>query len=268
MNEVKLKDVVITTGRRTQIEHIALAKRLAKDWGIEYCFRGRESTETILQNAKVSNIIVVKENRLTLKTATGEFFFHPNLAQIRIKNIRQNSAKDYMLDALNLQKDMSVLDCTMGFASDAIIESYAVGEAGKVVALEKNPLIAVVVAYGLKNCVFNDADLQDAMRRIEVVNADALEFLKIQKDNSFDAVYFDPMFRHPLTESENINPIREFAERAPVSEEMIKEAKRVARHRIVLKENARSLEFERLGFSTQIGGKYSKVSYGVMEKPL
>ncbi|MBQ1913638.1 MAG: protein-L-IsoD(D-D) O-methyltransferase, partial [Selenomonadaceae bacterium] len=91
------------------------------------------------------------------------------------------------------------------------------------------------------------------------------DFLREQPDKSFDVVYFDPMFRHPLMESENLNPLRAVADHRPVSLEAISEAKRVARHRVVLKENSRSLEFARLGFTKMAGGQYSKIRYGVYE---
>ena len=38
--------------------------------------------------------------------------------------------------------------------------------------------------------------------------ADYEDFLREQADDSFDAVYFDPMFRHPFTESAGIHPLR------------------------------------------------------------
>ena len=77
-----------------------------------------------------------------------------------------------------------------------------------------------------------------ALRRIKVVNADYLDFLKRQPDKSFDSIYFDPMFRYPLTDSKNINPLRSVADHRPLSEEAVAEARRVARHRVVMKENA------------------------------
>lgn len=259
---MKFKNTVITTGRRVQAKHIELAKTLAAKWGIKYIYRGRDSIEEIKAREKATNVIVVKEEKLALETTEGEFFFHPNLAKMRLRNIKQG-IEDYLLKALNIKEGDCVLDCTLGFGSDAIVESYAVGETGKVVALEKNPLIAAVIGYGLNNSVYGNDELEKAMRKIEVINADALEFLQNQADNSFDAVYFDPMFRHPLMESENLRPLRALAEYAPISAEAITEAKRVARKSVVLKENARSLEFERLSFTEFVGGKYSKIRYGV-----
>ena len=85
-----------------------------------------------------------------------------------------------------------------------------------------------------------------------------------QADDSFDAVYFDPMFRHPFMESAGIHPLRFLADPRPVSAEAIREARRVARRRVVLKESSKSGEFARLGFSAFVGGKYSHVRYGVI----
>lgn len=105
-----------------------------------------------------------------------------------------------------------------------------------------------------------------AMRRIEVVNTDAFDYLRAKPDNAFDVVYFDPMFRHPLLQSENMNPLRYAADHDPVSEEMMAEARRVARRRVVLKETSKSTEFARLGFPEIAGGRYSPVHYGVWRK--
>ena len=41
------------------------------------------------------------------------------------------------------------------------------------------------------------------MDNITVINQDYLSFLKEQEDNSFDVIYFDPMFRHTLTDSKS-----------------------------------------------------------------
>ena len=78
-------------------------------------------------------------------------------------------------------------------------------------------------------------------------------------------VYFDPMFRKPLTASNGISPLRSVANHAALSVEAVEEAKRVARSRVVMKEANGSEEFDRLGFKKIMGGKYSKVHYGVMD---
>ena len=103
------------------------------------------------------------------------------------------------------------------------------------------------------------------MRRIEVVTTDYFDFLKAAEKNSFDIVYFDPMFRHALEKSSGINPIRPVAEKSPVTLEAVREACRVAKNFVVLKENSRSEEFNRLGFKIAEGGKYSSISFGVID---
>ena len=160
---------------------------------------------------------------------------------------------------------MKILDCTLVLGSDAIVESFVVGESGKVVALEKNPVLAEIVRHGMKNFSDDNEKVLNAMRRVEIITADYLEFLKSAKTNSFDAVYFDPMFRRPINKSSGINPIRPVADKNPVSIEAIQEACRVAKFRVILKENAKSGEFNRLGFKLAAGGKYSSVSFGVID---
>ena len=148
--------------------------------------------------------------------------------------------------------------------ADAIVESFAVGEEGSVTALEVNPYLAAVVEYGLQNFIDDNDNVVQAMRRVEVVNTDYMDFLKGAADNSFDIVYFDPMFRHPLERSTALNPLRDIADHSEVTLEAVNEARRVARYRVVLKENAKSLEFERLGFKNFVGGRYSPIKYGVL----
>lgn len=149
--------------------------------------------------------------------------------------------------------------------ADAIVSSYGVGITGKVIGLEVNPLISLIVKDGLKTYLPTNYDLKSAMNNIEVLNQDYLSFLKEQSDNSFDIIYFDPMFRHALTDSKNLNPLRQLADKRAVSLEAINEAKRVAKYRIVFKENSLSLEFARLGFTKICGGKYAPIHYGVMD---
>ena len=139
------------------------------------------------------------------------------------------------------------------------------GEAGTVTALESNPLIAAVIADGLAHATGDNYDMHAAMRRVIVHNTDALAFLQAAVDDSYDVVYFDPMFRRPLHESAGMNALRSIADMRALTEETIVEARRVARRRVVMKERRESAEFERLGFTRFMGGKYSRIAYAVMD---
>lgn len=255
---------ISTTGRRFRPENVRLAKEVAQKFGIPYVARNRESMEELREQYDCELILVAKKGLLVLDTLQGELFFHPNMAHLRLKNLRMGE-RDHMVDAMDLRPGMTVLDCTLGFGADAIVASYATGSGGSVTGLEINPFVAEAIGYGLGHSLGDNYDMHEAMRRIRVHCADYLEFLREQPDKSFDVVYFDPMFRHPLMESENLNPLRAVADHRPVSLEAVSEAKRVARHRVVLKENSRSLEFARLGFTKMSGGQYSKIRYGVCE---
>ena len=263
----RLVQAIVTTGRKVKADSIALAKATAQRLGIPFAPRRNESIEELRDQYGTPFVLVAKKGLLFLDTREGEFFFHPNMAHLRLKNLRFGDGKDHMVEAMGLKEGMSVLDCTLGFGTDAIVASFAAGEKGHVTGLEASPLIAEVTGYGLAHFHAENYPIQEAMRRIQTVPTDYLDFLRQAEDDSYDIVYFDPMFRHPLMESRNLNPLRLAADHSPVSEEAVLEARRVARYRVVFKENARSMEFERLGFSAMAGGKYSKVCYGIISLP-
>jgi len=259
-----LKKYIVTTGGKEKDSQIRLAKEIAEKLGIAYIPRGKLSLEDLREKTGADNILVARSGQLLIETPEGEMFFHPSMAHLRIKNIRQGKG-DHLVEALAIEPGMRILDCTLGLGSDAIVESYAAGETGHVTALEANAVMAEVVRYGLSHCESENPATTAAMRRIEVVAEEHLSFLRSCEDNSYDAVYFDPMFRHPFQESSSIAPLRSLADPMPLSEEALREALRVSRGRVVLKETSKSTEFDRLGFQSTVGGKYSKVKYGILQ---
>ena len=259
-----MNEAIITTGGKFQKNSIELAKKISEKLKIPFVERKNLSTENLLKNHGVKNILIAKKNSLRLTTKSGELFFHPSLAHLRIKNILKGEG-DRMIEAMNLKSGMKILDCTLGLGTDSIVESFIVGIEGKVTAIEINPYLAAVVEHGFKNFSDDNSNVIESMRRIEIVNADYFEFLKRAETKSFDVIYFDPMFRHSLNRSSSLNSIREVADNRALSIEAVEEAKRVARNKIVLKENSKSREFERLGFKKICGGKYSPIHYGVIE---
>ena len=256
---------IVTTIRKPNSSTENLAEEISLKFGGRFIKREDFSFDILRKIYGVENILLVKKNSLSVVTAEGELFFHPNTAHLRIKNLRGGEG-DRLIDAMKISSGSKVLDCTLGLGSDAIVESFIVGAAGKVVALEINPLIAEIVSHGLKNFSDDSPHILEAMRRVKVVNADCADFLKTCADNSFDVVYFDPMFMKPLKKSSGINPIRPIADKNPLTPEIIAEACRVAKFRVVMKNNSGSSEFERLGFKILSGGKYSSVAFGVIDK--
>lgn len=257
--------VIITTGRKPTAADHARADFGAKRLGGRVVPRRNDSIVGLLKKYGAPVILVARDDTLVLEEADARLFFHPSLAHLRLQNIKLRGAADHLTEALDLRPGQSVLDCTLGLGADAIVESYAVGEGGQVTALEKSPLIALVISYGLAHYKGESHDdILSALRRIKVINDDYRSYLKELPDKSFDAVYFDPMFRCPMEKSAPLSPLRQLAEGSPLEEESVREACRVARRRVVMKEAWYSREFARLGFSEFSGGKWSKVRYGII----
>lgn len=255
--------LIVTTGRKETAENLRMAHDAAALLDCQYIRRGQESLEALKEAAGAEAVLVAKKQQFILRTTEGDLFFHPGMAHLRIKNLHLGIS-DNLLEAMDLKKGMKVIDCTMGMGADAIVESYAVGAEGMVTALEVSPVTAFVIGYGMQHLTAENFDIHAAMRRVRVINTDYLSFLRRQPDKSADVVYFDPMFRHPIESSAALRPLRTVSDHSAVSPEAVAEARRVARHRVVLKENSRSLEFARLGFTEIAGGKYSRVHYGVI----
>lgn len=259
-----MKNFLVTTARKPKLDSEILAAEFAQKLNLQFVPRADFNLETLKKNYGVENILLVRNNFPIIITNEGELFFHPNTAHLRIKNLRQGEG-DRLINAAKIKSGDKILDCTLGLGSDSIVESFAVGAVGKVTALEINPVLAEVVRYGMKNFSDDTPPVIEAMRRVEVVTADYFDYLKNCAENSFDVVYFDPMFRHAINKSSGINPIRPLADNRPLEIDSVREACRVARRCVVMKENSHSTEFARLGFKIADGGKYSSISFGVID---
>ncbi|MFC0477987.1 class I SAM-dependent methyltransferase [Robertmurraya beringensis] len=255
----------VTTAGRTNPDMIEEAKQIALALECPYQERRKKSVQT-LQSLYKDDCIVVGKERLELFLMNGEepFFFHPNSSMFRIKRLLKNE-HDPFIDATGLAKGMSLLDCTLGLASDSIVASFVVGASGKVVGTEENKYLSYLVGRGLKSWQSGLAGMDEAMRTISVQHSDALSFLKEVPSNEFDCVYIDPMFEETILESDGIRALAELAAYSEVREEFISEAKRVARNRLVLKDHFRSKRFEQFGFSV-MKRPSAKFHFGIITK--
>lgn len=252
----------VTTAGRADKEIIELAKKLATEHQIPFISRKKRSVNDIQKENGNVDCLVFGRNRMELYRYEEKepFFFHPNLAMIRMKRLL-NGENDPFLIAGDVKTGDSVLDCTLGLGADSIVASFAVGENGKVVALEENQYMALLVANGLKNWKDADESIISAMRRIEVIQADHYQYLKTLPNKSFDTVYFDPMFEETIQSSNGIKGLTHFAVHHDLTAEIINEAKRVARKRVVLKDHFRSTRFQQFGF-TVLKRKTSTFHFG------
>jgi predicted methyltransferase len=262
--EKEREKMIVTTAGRTNKEMIEKAKQIANELRIQYVTRHKSSVEAI-QRQWHDDVLVVGKNRLEIRPMNGDepLFFHPNSAMFRVKRILRGETEPF-LQATKLTKGMSFLDCTLGLASDSIVASLVVGEAGNVTGTEGNRYIAYLVKNGLQHWDSGLEKMNKAMRRIQVIHNDYRTFLASLPDRSFDVVYFDPMFEESILESDGIKGIKPFALYTELDEEVIAEAKRVARKRIVLKDHWKSARFERFGFSVYVR-KTAKFHFATIE---
>ncbi|HWR40389.1 MAG TPA: class I SAM-dependent methyltransferase [Patescibacteria group bacterium] len=258
-----MNEIIVTTAGDPTPELQDEARKISAELEGLYLERGRQSLASMVAGG-AEQLLVVGKNGMVVHTPGGQMFFHLSMAQLRLKNVTDGKS-DHMAEAMGLGAGDSVLDCTLGLATDAIVASYLTGAAGRVQGIEASTLLFFLVREGLKNFDTASESLNAALRRIGVVNADSGEYLRRQPAKSWDIVFFDPMFRQPVYRSSALKPLRFLADKRPLTEAMIAEACRVARRRVVIKEASGSEEFARLGCRRLAGGKYSSVAYGIID---
>lgn len=254
----------VTTGRGSQVELVGQAQRWARQLATEYIPRDKYGKlDVMIADKKLDAVLVATAAGPRLVTDEGIFFYHPSMAVLRLQRLK-NGEKDNFASALQLREGARILDATLGLASDAAIASYLAGPAGKVVGLEASLLLWFVVSRGLQTYTAEDNDLTDALRRIEAVQMTAEEYLLHCGENSFDAVYFDPMFRFPVNGSSAIQALRPVAYTQPLTVHVVQLALKAA-PMVVIKERSERILRE-YGCTEICGGRYSKVKYGIVRR--
>ncbi len=256
--------MIITTAARTQLALESKAKELASIYQLHYVERNERSLRKLKQEYKV-DILVVGQDKLFISIINSDekMFFHPNLSMIRAKRYIKGEIEPF-LQVTKLKEGMSFLDCTLGLASDSIMASLAVGNTGRVIGVEASKTVYLLVNEGLKHFESSVSSFDQAMRRIEVHQADHYRILKNSPNNSIDVVYFDPMFHQQIERSNGIEPLRLRATEMDLTNQVLLEAKRVAKRRIVLKDHWQSERFKKYGFK-QYRRKTTLFHYGFIE---
>lgn len=258
----------VTTSRHARPEETEVAQALAAELGVPFEPRV-QALDGWLGSGQYEAVLVVNREHLALWVGRPgrrpeRLFFHPSTSVQRVKALLQGGS-DPMIAAMGLEPGMSVLDGTLGVGSDAIVASFVAGPHGKVVGLESVRELAVLTRWGMARYQGPTHAVEEAMRRIQVIHADHASYLAQAEKKSFDVVYLDPMFRDPVAQSAAIAPWRLLADPRPVTPEVIAEARRVARRRVVLKERKGSPVFEALGAQHVEGRRSGRLAYGVWE---
>ena len=243
---------------------IAAAKAMAAELGVTYLDRPHNQVlEEFMVAQGLEAVIVLEKDGPRIHSQYGPFAYHPGMAEIRVQQLLRG-APDHLVKALDLRCGARVLDCTLGLASDAAVAACVVGETGRVVGLEASLLLHFAVKHGLAHYECKTPLLTAALRRVEAVHAVAAEYLASCAPDSYDVVYFDPMFRHPVQGSKAMEALRPLALEEPLAKSTVELALKVA-PRVVIKERSEYLLAE-YGCTEYVGGKYSRIKFGIIRR--
>ena len=238
--------VIVTTTRSPSGSLTLAAKSLAEEIGCPFSSRGRRPLDVLTEDPDRFGRIVIAEQDIRL-VVEGRFFrFHPNMARPRIRTLVQGEV-DRMIEATGLRPGETFLDCSCGLGADAMVASHVAGQDGKVRALERSRVLASLVRYGMRTYEHPAVDLRNAMRRVTVVCANAEGILPTLANDSWDVVYFDPMFEATFSHSKGLEVVRMLAYGDVPQRETLSEAARVARRAVVVKDRAPGLLLRQLG---------------------
>ncbi|MDU1005109.1 MAG: class I SAM-dependent methyltransferase [Clostridium butyricum] len=258
--------IAVTTTRQCDVSLMNKAQSVSEELDIPYIKRENIGINQILENRNIEYLLVVEKDKITLKGKDSVLFWHPNMSELKIKSINKGN-KEALIESTQLKDGDSVLDCTLGLAGDSLVFSFVVGENGKVVGTEVNKFIAYLCKNGLSSYKNNKGETPQYMKNIKVINVSYEEYLTTQSNDSFDVVYFDPMFKKPNKKSSSINALRNFANHNSITKKTLLEALRVCKKRVVIKERQGENDFETLGIKTYYGSEKSgSIIYGVIEK--
>lgn len=262
----------VTTIQSADPKLIDKAKSIAEALGTDYYDRRSDSVNHMIEKYGVDSFVVVQKERLILKDLDETIYWHPGMAIPRIKDVNKG-AHSPLVEAADLKKGDSVLDCTLGFGGDALFMASVVGIEGEITGLESDRRIAILSRYGIEAFLEKDKkgfgkviDETDFCKAINVWTMDHRAYLKQQADNSYDVVYLDPMFVVTRRSSSDMASLKRYADDTPLNREVLHEATRVARRRVVVKECLGNgiLEWQEFdGICGQM--KKGKVAYGYID---
>jgi 16S rRNA (guanine1516-N2)-methyltransferase len=258
-----LAGFMVTTSQNPGAETVRRAKEFSQIHSIPFQVRD-DSLECLTERFQLDGAFVFFAHEMILWYAGSEIRFHTNMAKHRILNMI-NDGQDRMQMVMDLQSGDSLLDCTLGLGTDAIVASFIVGPSGNVTALESQLPLYLLISKGLAEYTLPGKEYIIApMRRIKTCHAEALEYMQGLPSAYFDIVYLDPMFRKPRKGSQGIRGVRMLSNESELTIEHIQEARRVAAKSVILKERPGSSEFARLGFTELPLARGAAVSYGVI----
>ena len=253
----------VTTIRNSTASIIDEAKARACALGFPY-FQREDTLEDMVARYGGDGFLIYGKQLPYYWNGGEEYRFHMGTAVLRTSQMEKGN-QDRLCRLLPSDRFCSVLDCTFGQAGDSSTMSWYLGDRGHVTALEKSDILYEIGRAGIAGYVDKEERLTQAVRRISLLHQDFKTFLSQAEPKSFDVIYFDPMFHHPVKREVNdMEGFRRAASYDGLEEEVLRLAMNVARQKIIVKERPFSPLF-RNGLFTEIHGKKGQTTaYGVI----
>ncbi len=234
----------------------AEAAELARDFALAFETRDGRTLAQVLAHAAGAPVLVLAARRADLYTPHGAFRASAGMAYLRVLRARKGEV-DPLVAAADLRPGDRVLDATLGLGGDALVAAQATN--APLIGLESDGLLAAFVRASLKRV---PRHARDAAARIDVRHADHRSWLREQPDRSFDVVLFDPMFRRAGDAGPLFELLRRRAEHAPLTDEILREAQRVSRRGVLVKDAAPGDELKRLGLTPTMTRRSAAIAFG------
>jgi len=125
--------MIVTTSLRAFPGDMVIARRFETEIGGKCVLRENKSLAELQAEYNEITLVVIERRQPVVYRGDSRFFFHRGMAELRILNYIR-SGHDPLVAAMGLTPGMSVLDCTLGLAGDALVASYAAGTTGRYMA--------------------------------------------------------------------------------------------------------------------------------------
>jgi hypothetical protein len=233
------------------------AEELATRFGLVAEPRAGRLVPELLEVAQGAPVLVLGSRGAELFEGSRAFRASIGMGYLRFVRARSGTA-DPLVTAAGLRPGDRVLDATLGLAQDALVAAQVTGE--PVEGLEASPVLAAFVVAALRRLPGPAA--RDAAARIDVRCADHRAALRELPPKSFDVVLLDPMFRTAAEASPLFDLLRRHGEHDPLDTETVKEAQRVARRGVLVKDAAPGAELTRLDLVPLPSRRTARICFG------
>ena len=234
----------------------AEARELAARFGLRAEPRADRALSTILANVAGAPVLVLAARRADLYERGRAFRASAGMAFLRLVRVHKGEIDPIVAHA-GLRPGDTVLDATLGLGGDALVAAHATRT--RVVGLESDGTIAAFTQASFRRLGSHG---REPGRSVEVVHADHRSWLRKQPDGSYDVVLLDPMFRRSGDAGPLFDLLRFHAEHSPLDAQTLREAQRVARRGVLLKDAARGEELQRLGVVPRPSRRSATIAFG------